>query len=244
MTIKTLVMAMMFKTLPVMDQSPQLPLQIGLQDEATFDNFYRRAYLGSMLDSMTRPTAEPLQFIHGGVGEGKSHLLQALCHAIPGALYLPLGELQSIPPSDLLQNLESAALLALDDLDVIAGQPEWEEALFHLINRARAANCPLWIAARRPATDLGICLPDLSSRLAGGVTWGVASATDAEKQSILQFRAQRRGLSLPEPVAQYLCSRESRSLSDLMSALDRLDRASLQLQRPLTVPLVREVMGW
>lgn len=225
-------------------QSPQLPLQIGLQDDSTFDNFLARDAVAPLLDSMTRPRSEPLQFLHGAAGEGKSHLLQALCHATQGAVYLPLSALLDSPANEVLQDLESSALLALDELEVIAGRSDWEEALFHLINRARVAQCPLWIAARRPANDLGVQLADLSSRLAGGVTWAIAAASDGDKQEILQFRAQRRGLLLPEPVAQYLCSRESRALSDLMGALDRLDRASLQLQRPLTVPLVREVMAW
>lgn len=228
----------------ISDHSPQLPLQIGLQDETTFDNFCMRASLAPLLDSLARPTDEPLQFIHGAAGEGKSHLLQAVCHATEGAFYLPLDELQSLPAADVLQNLESASLLALDDLAAISGRADWEEALFHLVNRARAAQCSLWVAARRPGIDLGITLADLRSRLAGGVTWAINAATDAEKQRILQFRAERRGLVLPEPVAAYLCARESRALSDLIDALDRIDSASLQLQRPLTVPLVREVMGW
>ncbi|EED32420.1 DnaA regulatory inactivator Hda [gamma proteobacterium NOR5-3] len=226
------------------NQSPQLPLQIGLQDETTFDNFLAREALAPLLDSMSRPHCEPLQFLHGAAGEGKSHLLQALCHATDGAVYLPLAVLLESPPSDLFQDLESSSLLALDDLDVIAGRREWEEALFHLINRARAAQCPLWMAARRPANDLGLQLADLSSRLAGGVTWALSAADDSDKQAILQFRARRKGLVLSESVAHYVCSRESRALADLMETLDRLDRASLQLQRPLTVPLIREVMAW
>ncbi|MDP5052853.1 MAG: DnaA regulatory inactivator Hda [Congregibacter sp.] len=224
--------------------SPQLSLQIALQDETTFDNFLARDSLAPLLHSMRRPEAEALQFVHGGSSEGKSHLLQALCHATDGALYLPLASLAGALPEDLFQDLESSALLALDDLEFIAGQAPWEEALFHLINRARAAHCPVWIAARRPANDLEIELADLRSRLAGGLTWAIAAASDDEKQQILQFRAQRRGLLLTEAVAQYLCARDSRALSDLMATLDLLDKASLQLQRPLTVPLVRDVMGW
>jgi DnaA family protein len=224
--------------------SPQLSLQIALQDETTFDNFFARQSLAPLLDSLRRPKAEALQFLHGGSSEGKSHLLQALCHATDGALYLPLAGLAAASPEDLLQDLESCALLALDDLESIAGDSQWEEALFHLINRARAAHCPLWLAARRPANDLGIQLADLRSRLAGGLTWAIVAASDDEKQRILQFRAERRGLLLPEAVVQYLCARDSRALADLMETLDLLDKASLQLQRPLTVPLVRDVMGW
>lgn len=226
------------------EQPPQLALKIGLRDEATFENFCPRPSLAAVLDSMTRPGLEPLQFLHGAAGEGKSHLLQALCHATAGALYLPLSELRGVHPDALLENLEAAALLALDNLEHIAGDAEWEEALFHLMNRARAAQCPLWVAARSPAMDLGIALPDLRSRLGGGVTWAMTPANDEEMRRILQFRAERRGLAMPDAVASYLCARETRALGDLMDTLNRLDNASLQRQRPLTVPLVREVMGW
>ncbi|WP_439102506.1 DnaA regulatory inactivator Hda [Congregibacter sp.] len=226
------------------EQPPQLALKIGLRDEANFENFCPRESLAAVLDSMTRPAAEPLQFLHGGAGVGKTHLLQALCHTTEGSLYLPLADVHGSPPRSLLDNLEMAALLALDNLEFIAGDSEWEEALFHLINRARAVNCPLWVAARRPAMELGIELADLRSRLAGGVTWAIAAANDEEMRRILQFRAERRGLALPDPVASYLCARETRALGDLMDTLDRLDSASLQRQRPLTVPLVKAVMGW
>lgn len=226
------------------DQALQLPLQLGLKDEATFDNFLLREALAPLVDSMTRPGSEPLQFIHGGADEGKSHLLQGLCHANQGALYLPLEALHTAPPEEVFQNLESSALLALDDLEVIAGRGDWEEALFHLINRARAVQCPVWVAARRPPNDLSIQLADLQSRLAGGVTWAIKPASDSDKQAILRFRAGRRGLLLSEPVAQYLCARDGRALSQLMDSLNTLDKASLQLQRPLTVPLIRDVMGW
>jgi DnaA family protein len=224
--------------------SRQLALPVGLQDDATLENFFPRPSIAALVDALAKPEQEPLQFVHGTQAVGKSHLLQALCHCVSGSIYLPLAELLSTPPGDLLQDLERAPLIALDDLQLIAGRREWEEALFHLINRARAAECPIWFSARRPPAELGIALADLRSRLAGGITWAMPACSDAETASILQFRAARRGLSLPDPVAQYLCARDSRALDDLMSTLERLDRASLQLQRPLTVPLVRNVMGW
>ena len=238
-----MVRAMSSEPVAVLEGSVQLALKVGLRDEATFENFYARDSLAPLLDSMAHPFTEPLQFLHGSAGEGKSHLLQALCHATQGAVYLPLADVHTLPPEELFRDLESAAVLALDGLELIAGRQEWEESLFHLVNRARAANCPIWVAARRPAVGM-IQLPDLSSRLAGGVTWAIAASSDEEKLRVLQFRAQRRGLNLPDAVALYLCARQTRALTDLMEALDRLDGASLQLQRPLTVPLVREVMGW
>lgn len=233
-------------TLSIADTSvsPQLALQITLREEATLENFYPRPSLAELLHALTSPQDELLSYIHGVPAVGKSHLLQGICHAVDGAVYLPLVDLVSLPPADLLRDLESAALLALDDLGVVAGRDDWEEALFHLVNRARDRGCPLWVGAAQPAGALGIALPDLRSRLAGGVTWAVPESSDSEKEAILQFRSRRRGLPISDSVAHYLCSRDSRSLGDMLATLERLDHASLALQRPLTVPLVKTVMGW
>ena len=225
--------------------SPQLALSISLDDEATLANFMAGESLEPLLASMRRaPTAEPLHYLHGAPQAGKSHLLQALCHATSGAIYLPLASLADANPARVFQDLEHAPLLALDELQVLAGRGDWEEQLFHLYNRARDSGCTLWIAASKPAADLGVALADLRSRLAGGITWVLPPYSDADKAAIMQFRARRRGLELPDEVAQFLIARDSRALGDLLHTLDRLDRASLQLQRPLTVPLIKEVMGW
>ncbi len=224
----------------------QLALPVRLADETTFHNLAPRAALKPLLHALklSEGLGEPLNFLHGPTEGGKSHLLQALCHEHQGAVYLPLGELADLPAADLLAGLEESPLVAIDDLHRVAGRPDWEEALFHLINRARQSDCPLWFAAQRPPSDLALRLADLQSRLAGGVTWALPRVSDEEKVELLVLRADRRGLSLPEAVAVYLCRHGSRSLGDLLACLDRLDEVSLQRQRPITVPLVREVMGW
>jgi DnaA family protein len=225
--------------------SPQLPLPVGLADEATFDNFLARPGREAVLSAARgAAAAEPLSFLHGGAEGGKSHILQALCHQRAGSVFLPLGDVAAFAPERVLADLEQASLIALDDAHAIAGRAEWEESLFHLVNRARQAGCPLWLAATRPPADLGVALPDLRSRLAGGLLWALPAPSEEDKLAILRFRAQRRGLQLGEAVARYLVTRGSRSLRDLLACLDRLDTASLQLQRPLTIPLVRSVMGW
>ena len=69
-------------------------------------------------------------------------------------------------------------------------------------------------------------------------------ASDEEKAAILTFRARRRGMALPPGVAAYIVSRAPRALHDLLALLDDLDRASLVRKRPLSIPFVRETMGW
>jgi DnaA family protein len=217
---------------------------VRLADEATLDTFVLRPGLEALGAAAEAAGREYLSLVHGPAQTGKSHFLQAVCHRYRGALYLPLAELAGHPPAAVLADLEQQPLLALDDLHDVAGREDWEEALFHLVNRARAASCALWFAARRPPAELGVRLPDLRSRLAGGVVWSLPPPDDDAKIAILTRRARHRGLRLPEAVASYLATRGDRSLDALLGVLDRLDEASLRLQRPLTIPLVREVMGW
>ncbi|MFT7286320.1 MAG: DnaA family protein [Halieaceae bacterium] len=239
----------------------QLPLLIAPRDESTLEDFYPLPALQILLaairesgGSETTPERpggelttpkEPVHYLHGGRATGKSHLLQALCLQGDGSgVYLPLDTLSALQPEALLEGLEFGRIVALDVLEAVAGQAVWEEALFHLVNRCRSSGCQLWFAARAPAQDIGIVLPDLRSRLMGGLLWALPAHSDSEKLEILRFRARRRGLQLSDAVLGYLAKRGGRALGEQLELLDRLDRASLQLQRPLTVPLVREVMGW
>lgn len=227
-------------------KATQLALPVRLADEATLANFASRAALEPLLYALKCGAArdfEPLSFLHGPADGGKSHLLQALCHRRDGAVYLPLCAVHELPPAPLLAGLERAPLLAFDDLERVAGRPDWEEALFELINRARPACCSLWFAARQPPATLPVQLADLRSRLGGGLTWAVPAPSDEEKVALLMLRARRLGLNLPESVAVYLCRRASRALKDLLACLDRLDEASLRQQRPITLPLAQKVLG-
>ncbi|GAB5414668.1 MAG: DnaA regulatory inactivator Hda [Congregibacter sp.] len=227
-----------------MSNSTQLALQVGLRDESTLENFFPRVSLQALLSTMASPLEEPLSFLHGPTEVGKSHLLQALCLAQANAIYLPMEQLHELPGQGVFESLENAPLVAIDDLQCLAGDPDWEESLFHFVNRARASGCALWMAADKPPLALPLDLPDLQSRLAGGMVWAVGECTDDELADILSFRAKRRGLDLQSAAATYLCRRESRTLSSLLDTLDRLDEASLRFQRPVSVPFIKEVMGW
>ena len=86
-------------------QAAQLPLNIQLRDEATFDSFLcdgSSAALLHKLKEQLHPEGEPCIFIHGPEGSGKSHLLQAACHfAESSAVYLPLAELVAQEPAEM-----------------------------------------------------------------------------------------------------------------------------------------------
>ena len=86
-------------------------------------------------------------------------------------------------------------------------------------------------------------LPDLSSRLSSALSYRLAELGDDDKQTLLQQRAARRGLSMPAPVARYLISRLRRDMRALNEIFERIDAASLSSGRELTIPFVRDVLG-
>ncbi len=226
----------------------QMPLPMQLRDDATFENFLatqgQEPLLGALREQLS-PAGESIIYIYGPAACGRTHLLQAACHlAGEGALYLPLAELANHTPQEVLAGIERLRLVCLDDLHRVVGNEPWDQALFNLINEARAADCRLLLAADAAPRALPVDLPDLRSRLGWGIVYQMQEPGDGQKADILRFRAERRGLQLAPEVASYIVSRASRSLNDLLQVLDRLDRASLVQQRALSVPFVKNVLGW
>ncbi|SCZ62846.1 DnaA regulatory inactivator Hda [Thiohalomonas denitrificans] len=224
--------------------SAQLPLGVGLRDGATFDNFFAGPNTEVVLQ-LERGN-EPFLFLWGGAGSGRSHLLQAACHRVSGesggAVYLPLSKSTELAP-EMLEGLETMALVTVDDLQQVAGHTGWEVGLFHLYNRARESGCRIVVAADAPPGPLGISLPDLRSRLSWGPVYQLLPLVDADKRVALQLRAHHRGMELSDEVANYILRRSPRDLHSLFSVLEHLDRASLAAQRRLTVPFVREQLA-
>ncbi len=226
----------------------QLPLLVQLRDDATLENFLASAATAPLIEAVRRQSegaGEEVVYLHGSRGSGKSHLLQGACHlAGDNALYLPLRELVVYPPEEVLAGVETLALVALDDLDAVIGLEAWEDALFGLYNRAREWGCRMLIAASGAPRVLDVSLADLRSRLSWGVVYQLPAASDEDKQAILQFRAARRGLNVSDEVASFIVTRASRDLEQLLQMLERLDSASLARQRALSIPFVKQVLGW
>ncbi len=226
----------------------QLTLNVRLRDDATLDNFYVLAGQEPLLVSLqalSSAEGDNSLFVHGPVDSGRTHLLQAACHgSTGGALYLPLREMCEYPAAQVLQNTQSLALIAVDDLQAVAGDREWELGLFNLYNEALAGGCRLVFAADGAPSTLGITLADLRSRLEWGAVFRLPSLSDDEKRAIFEFRARRRGLRLGTETVDYLFRRAPRDLTSLMQLLEKLDRASLTEQRALSIPFVREALGW
>jgi len=221
----------------------QLPLRIGLRDSATLGNFLTGPNAEAV--AALEQSDEPFVYLWGASGTGKSHLLQAVCHEFAATggtpAYLPLAEERLAP--EVCEGLEAMPLVCFDDVQAVAGEPEWEVALFHLYNRVREAGGRLLAAGTAPPGQLGFGLPDLRSRLGWGPVFHLQPLSDDQKVEALCRRASARGITLGPEVARYLMRRYRRDTHGLFDLLERLDRASLAAKRRLTIPFVRELLG-
>lgn len=233
----------------------QLTLPVELADSATFDNFLSHGNTGSVLATLrqqcgsehTAEGASPEQvvYLHGVAGSGKTHLLQAVAHAdSQGCLYLPLAELHEFDPAAVLQQAEFSRRLCIDDLQYVAGQAHWEQALFDFYNRARAAGCFLLFSADVSPRALALSLEDLRSRLSWGIVYALEEPDDVAKAELLALRGSARGMTLSPAVASYIVTRASRETGQLLAVLDLLSEASLVRKRPISIPFVKEVLGF
>ncbi len=112
--------------------------------------------------------------------------------------------------------------------------------LFKAINEARQAGGRVLAAGNAPPAQLPL-REDLRTRLAWGLVYQVKALTDEERAVFLRAEAGRRGMRVPEEVVSYLLTRMRRDLRSLTAVLDQLDQASLELKRPITLPLLRDV---
>jgi len=235
----------------------QLALELAPPPEPTFDSFFpaRNAAAQAVLlhavqvkDFLPRtapPSAlhavQPLQlgerfiYLWGPRGSGKSHLLHAFVaesqrqgHA---ARYVHAGE--SIDAGDGDQRV---AIDDVDGLDMVG-----QLALFDLYNRIRTGNGTLVTSGARPPAELPL-REDLRTRLGAGVVMRLEPLTDEEKAAALSEHGRRRGLALLPELIEYLLTHVTRDMGTQMAVVATLDRVSLERKRPLTLPLLREVL--
>ena len=144
---------------------------------------------------------------------------------------------------DMMLGLEQYRLICLDDIEELHGEPDWQVAVFDLINRVKEQNnsC-LVITGNQAPKQLSLELPDLISRLSWGTNFQLYSLTDEQRQQALIVKAQHRGLNMSKDVARYLVNHWQRDMPALIASLDILDEQSLQQQRKLSIPFVKAIL--
>lgn len=226
----------------------QLALAIQLNYQASLEDFCWGANtsLQQQLEKMLTKGQDRFIYLWGPSGSGKSHLLQGVCQEMSQlgpSSYLPLSLLKEWG-SECLDGFEHHTLVAIDDIESIAGNRAWEEALFHLFNRIRDnQETILLIAGKFSPTTSPIKLPDLRSRLSWGLVYHIAELQDEEKVMVLQQQAKKRGFVLSSSVALFLIKRCSRHMHSLNQILEQLDSASLAAQRKITIPFIKSILN-
>lgn len=226
----------------------QIPLNIRLPDSATFANLIsgrNRETISHLQHYLQQPSEQAL-YLWAGTGCGKSHCLQAACHQRReqglASIYLPLLQAHELSPS-MLDDCEQLSLVCVDDIQAIAGNRDWEEALFHLYNRMQLSSAQLVVTGNTAPSSLPLVLQDLVSRLSWGWVFQLHQLNDQEKMRALQLRAHNRGITMTDDVADYLLRHYPRDMHALFAMLDQLDKATLIEQRKLTIPFIKRLMA-
>ncbi|TDJ30955.1 MAG: DnaA regulatory inactivator Hda [Gammaproteobacteria bacterium] len=223
----------------------QIPLPLVLGKHSRFETFVRgeNDAVVAHLQALRSGSDPEILWLWGPEGSGKSHLLQATCAGITAqrVMYLPLRAAQA-SGAEVLQGLETLDMLALDDVDAVSGDADWDQALFGLYNRMQAERGHLIFAARRAPANTQFSLPDLASRAGGAAVYQLRPLNDERLLLALQGHANARGLDLRDAAARYLLARVSRNMGAICQWLDELDTASLVAKRKLTIPFIRAAM--
>jgi chromosomal replication initiator protein len=221
---------------PKLNSSTRLPLN----DKYNFDNFIvgsgnELAY--AACQSIANHPGEkynPL-FLYGGVGLGKTHLIQAVGNGIkannPEANIVYVStetfvneflEYIQFKKKGFSTRYRSADVLIVDDIQFIAGKEKTQEEFFHTFNALHQANKQIIITSDKPPK----AIPTLEDRLRSRFEWGMAidiQPPDIEtRQAILQNKAASHNMVLPEDVVEYLAKNIQTNIRELEGSLNQL----------------------
>jgi len=196
-------------------------------------------------------------FLYGGVGMGKTHLMQAIGHEIKkrqpqmGICYLSAEEftneminaLRNNKMSSFRDTYRNMNVLLLDDIQFLAGKERTQEEFFHTINALHESMRQIVIASDRPPKELAEIEDRLRSRFASGLIADIQPPDLETKVAILQKKAESEHVSLPADVALYIASNIRSNVRELDGALIRLTAYVSLTGRDLNMPTAQEVLN-
>ena len=226
----------------------QLPLHLSPPAGRRFDNFETVPENSELVVAVRRVAAEEARervLIVGDVGTGKSHLLQAANQLAStggnAVAFIPMRHWRSLHV-DAIRGLGRSGLLCIDDVDAVAGDCAWEEALLALFEEAVSWRARMLLSARASPSSTPFALADVRSRLSAATLYRLRELDDEGRARALRRHARERGIEIPDDVVSYVLKRHRRDMPSLVALLDRFDRHSMARQRRLTVPFVRELI--
>ncbi len=232
-----------------------------LNDDYVFENFVvgpsnHLAHAASSAVANAPGDAYNPLFLHGAVGLGKTHLLQALCHRVlskrPDAkiIYLSCesfvnqfiagvaeGGLQ-----DFRYRYRHVDMLLIDDIHFLARKERTQEEFFHTFNTLYNSKKQIILSCDSPPREI----PTLEDRLVSRFKWGLVTQIlepDHETRvSIVRQKAQRRGYELPDDVTDLIADHITANVRELEGAVLRVSSYASLSGRPLTLELAREAL--
>ena len=195
-------------------------------------------------------------FIYGGVGLGKTHLVNAIGHEIQEKQpALKIGYLSSKTFIDNLiaslrndrmgefkQRFRRVDVLILDDVQLLAGRERTQEEFFHTFNTLHELRRQIVLTSDKVPKDI----PDLEERLRNRFEWGLIAdiqPPDVETRvAILEKKADLEGIPLDHEVALFIAGHIASNVRELEGSLTRLGAYASLHRRPITVDLVREIL--
>lgn len=211
-----------------------------LNPKYTFNNFIVGSSNDLAYTACQAVAAEPGTkynplYLYGGVGLGKTHLMQAVGNAIksrnPGSRILYIStetfvkefleyiRFKKVGFSDKYRNVD---VLIVDDMQFIAGKEKTQEEFFHTFNTLHQANKQIIISSDKPPRSI----PTLTDRLRSRLEWGMAidiQMPDFETRcAILQAKAQASGIALDGATVEYLATNIKTNIRELEGALNQL----------------------
>ncbi len=167
--------------------------------------------------------------LYGESGCGRSHLLLATGFAYVDA---------ALNPS--LAGISAGETLAVDNVDQL--DADGQVALFALFNQMKMDGGRLLTAAPQPPAHLAL-REDLRTRLGSGLIYRLQPLSDAEKADAIATLAKERALKLSPEMIGYLLRHASRDMRTLAMLVVALDQYTLEQKRPVTLPLLRELLS-
>jgi len=233
-----------------------------LNPRYTFENFvvgpsnkHAHAYCTAVADSPAK-TYNPL-FIYGGVGLGKSHLIQAVCHKIyksnKGGVkiaYIPsesftnelINAIQHHATQNFRQKYRHADILVIDDVHFFAGRESTQEEFFNTFNTLYDAHKQIILSSDRPPKEIANLQERLISRFGWGLTCDIQPPDLETRVAILKKKTEREAVVVPDEVIFFIAQLIKTNIRELEGALIRTIAYSLLEEKPIDLDLAKEVL--
>jgi chromosomal replication initiator protein len=227
-----------------------------LNPNYTFDRFVvgpcnRLAHASALAIGENPGCAYNPLFVHGNVGLGKSHLLQAICHTVqrrdPKArvVYLSCEDftnayiqaIQSHTIDTFRDYYRTADVLVIDDVQFLANKDKTQDEFFHTFNALYDAQKQIVLSSDRPPVEI----PTVEERLVSRFKWGLVAEVEAPcfdtRVAIVKRKAAGRGIELPDDVARFLAERVTSNIRELEGAVIKVVGIAAITEQPLNLSL-------